>query len=175
MSEKDVLHTETKKEKMRRLLTCHRFHMMIVFLVIIDCICVASELLILELERLIIPDEHACEQKPLIASNHSILNNTNHSTLNHTSHTVKHHDDHHSGVHLAFYVTESIFKYLSTSILGLFTIEVILKIILVPRVFKRKLEVLDAIIVTLTFALNLALIILHNELDALSGLFALLR
>lgn len=170
MSEEGISSSNTKRNTLRKLLTCHRFHVIIVILVIVDCICVASELLVLELEHLIIPKNNACENKSLVAFNNSTLKNTNHIFKIHKEKQTGNYN-----LHMTFYVVENILKYTSTSILGLFTVEVILKIILVPNVFKRKLELIDAVIVTCTFGLNLALIILHNEADALSGLFAILR
>ncbi len=62
------------------------------------------------------------------------------------------------------------------SILSFFVLEVIVKIIVMPRIFlKHKLEILDAIVIILSFSLNVYLLFRKDDLESVVGLFALLR
>lgn len=62
------------------------------------------------------------------------------------------------------------------SIISLFVIEIILKLIFIPKIFlKRKLEIFEAIIIVITFCLDLTSIIAKNNLISIISLITLIR
>ena len=103
-------------------------------------------------------------------TNHEIkLNELNQTLIQHDSHGHHHgsnvtdhnhhsskHDNHQA--HLIFHVLEMIFKYTSITILGMFVVEFIVKLIFTPRVFIKVWEILDALVVVISFGLNIYLI-----------------
>ena len=136
--------------KIRLLIKSHKFHVVIVTLVIIDCLCIATELLIAELAKHILNEQnHECTEKENLIST-----NKTHSNNSSDLHDLKPNHNK-SQYHAWFNIIESILRHISTLILGLFTIEVIVKLILVPEIFiKSKWEILDAFVVVFSFSIN---------------------
>lgn len=158
-------------QKTRLLIKSHEFHIAIVTLVIIDCLCIAGELLISELAKHILDEqEHDC-----VAKENSIRNKTNFST-NSSHNTTEIDEIHKNDYHVLFNVIESILSHFSTLILGIFTVEVFVKLVLVPDIFiKSKWEILDAVIVIISFSINITLIVMEDSFEGITGLFVLLR
>lgn len=150
------------------------FHKLIVALVIVDCLCVASELLLLEISKYVMQNG---QQKVLCMAK---TLNTTHHFLNKSSELNQHKNDSHHGsspeLHLFFEISEDILKYISTSILGLFCIELVVKLMLIPQIFvKSKWEILDGFVVFVSFSLNIFLIVLGDTMESVTGLLVLLR
>lgn len=144
--------------KLRNFIKSHEFHTIIVVLVIIDCICVTCDLLLLELSKFVLHPEPKC------------LNTTDSS-----SHQI-HEDSPDEDAHLFFEITEILLQIITTIILSVFTIEVIVKIILVPDIFiKSKWEILDAIVVVVSLGLNIVLMAIGDMKESVSGLIVILR
>ena len=94
------------------------------------------------------------------------------------NHGSKADGDHHgeeSGFEKFLHVLELICEYGSTSILSLFMVEITAKLIFNPKSFFKCLELMDAFIVTISFGLNLYLIITHVEIHSVASLFTILR
>ena len=138
---------ESKKKsnnKIKSFLESHKFHTIIVILVIVDCLCVAIELIIEHLEKYVLGNNDA--------------------------------DDKHSHSHLYFHIIENILKYTSLTILALFVIEIIVKLIFVPRIFiKLKWEILDALVVIISFGVNLYLLFNKHLVTSVGIFLTLLR
>lgn len=153
----------------KKILRSHKLHAIIIFIVIIDCLIVSTEIILLEIQQFITyqvksDDTNNVGIIPMNATsrNHSI-----------TDLALNKKDDSQSKDVLK--AATNILKYLSTSLLGLFTMEIIMKLIFIPEIFKKKLELIDAIIVVLTFILNICLIVYKILYGELSALFSLLR
>ena len=152
--------------KLRAFINSHRFHAVIVILVVVDCLCVALELFIFEVERHMANDPSISDCINKITQWHNVS----------LQHIEPHHTDQHSGIHLFLKIVEGVLKYTSLGILGLFVVEVIVKLAVEPRIFiKSKWEILDAVVVVLTFMLNVFLLIKKDAFESVAGLFALLR
>jgi hypothetical protein len=75
-----------------------------------------------------------------------------------------------------FYLACSIITKLSITILGIFLVEVIMKLLLIPKIFiKHKLEILDAFVIIISFGLNLFLILKDEKTEPFVGLYMLIR
>ena len=66
-------------------------------------------------------------------------------------------------------------EYASTGILTIFMIEIVLKLVVDLERFKQWLEIMDAVIITSTFCLNLYLIIEKVEIHSVASLLTILR
>lgn len=144
--------------KLRHFIKSHEFHTIIVVLVIIDCICVTCDLLLLELSKFVLHPEPKC------------LNVTDPST-----HEI-HEDSADEDVRLFFEISELLLQIITTIILSVFTIEVVVKLILVPDIFiKSKWEILDAIVVVVSLGLNIFLMAIGDAKESVSGLIVILR
>ena len=144
----------------RKLLKSHKLHVAIVILIIIDCLCVAAELIISDIER------HLEEPESLIIPSINLNKHGNNSnSVTEGQHVMP---------HVILRTLESIFKFTSLTILGLFTVEVIVKLLLIPReIFSSIWEIVDSIVVVLSFGLNIFLVVSHIHNAA--GLLVLLR
>lgn len=78
-------------------------------------------------------------------------------------------------LHLFFEILEKICEFGSLTILGIFILEIIAKLIFDPKSFLKLLELLDIIIVTVSFGLNLFLLINNIQIHTITGLITLLR
>lgn len=174
---------------LRKFISSHKFHMIIIILVVIDALAVGSELLLHEIENHLIPQQlpkcinHLSQQNHVnknvttdLSSHDSvdtdIFQNKTHLSLNDYKH--EHHENH--KLHLLFEIISSILEHITITILGIFTIEVFLKLILVPKiVFNSLWEIIDSIIVVSSFCLNLYLYFNKNEFHNATALLALLR
>jgi hypothetical protein len=163
MEEIDSVNEKTFLHKIRSFLNSHQVHIAIIVLVIIDCLCVSFELLIYEYEKITNP-KIDCPNSSTFKEH-----------LNKTS--GEHHELNHShNFHLFLEVIEEILKYTSLTILSIFVLEILLKLILMPNIFvKSKWEIPDAIVVLLSFSLNIFLLFKQNEMESIAGLIALLR
>lgn len=110
-------------DKMKKILTSHYAHMIIIALVLIDSLCVTVELII------------------------SLENGDENEALHHV---------------------ESIFKYLGLSILTFFMLELILKIIFINwDILKSKLEIFDAVIVLVSFTMEIVFLHKKSSIEAI--------
>jgi len=119
-------------DKMKKILTSHYLHIVIIALVLIDSLCVTVELVI-SLEE----------------------NGEENEALHHT---------------------ENVFKYLGLSILTFFMFELVLKIIFINwDILKSKLEVFDAVIVLVSFTMEIVFLHKKSSIEAIGGILALFR
>lgn len=147
--------------KSRKFIDSHTFHMIIVALVVIDCLCVAAELIIGNIE------EHLGKEE-LVSVGIPTRNLTGEE-----GHGVEEGHDKH-GIHMFLHISEMFMKYTSLFILGVFTIEVFVKLILVPKIILASAwEIVDSIIVVISFTMIIYLEYIH--LHHAAGLIALLR
>ncbi len=54
-------------------------------------------------------------------------------------------------------------------------VEIVVKIIFDPKSFRKVLEILDGLVITISFSLNIFLLINNIQVHAISGLITLLR
>jgi len=155
------------KIKIQAFLKSENFHKLVVILVVIDCLCVASELLLYELGRYVLANNsaHSSCTRPNAPST---TNLTREQPFSHPNKAPE-------GADLFFIIFEDIFKYTSTGILSLFMAEIIVKLVIVPRIFRSKWEILDTIVVVTSLTLNVVLFALGDQMEAVTGLIVLLR
>jgi hypothetical protein len=167
--------------KTQKFLLSHEFQISVVVLVVIDCLCVAGELIIESIQNAI-EKHHAIHGRKSHSS--SLTSNKTESILNHTSGFVGHeetvispggHHIHHDNMHPVLFVLEEIFKYASFVILCVFIVEIILRLIFVPRVFAHILELLDTCVILISFSLNLFLVITERDFYIFTGIITILR
>ncbi len=154
-------------QQIKKLLKSEKLHKIIITLVVIDCLIVALELLLYELGKYVL-HSHAIDAN---CNKQNKVSITNFTSNNAHSHLKKHEEK----ADLFFEITEKILKGLSTGILSLFMVEILFKLVFDPRVFKSKWEILDAFVVLCSLSLNIVLFFLSDDLEAVSGLFVLLR
>jgi hypothetical protein len=108
----------------------------IIVLVLFDSICVASELILII--------ENSKENNICHTINNTIRNNRtkNDENIGHTHHPIE--------------IILLILKYIGITILGIFIIEILIKIIFNTRAFfKTKMEIFDALVVAISFVLDI--------------------
>jgi hypothetical protein len=91
---------------------------------------------------------------------------------------VQESNHHSSRDHILFkllYIFERTCKYGSITILAIFMVEICVKIIFDPKSFKKILEILDGLVIAISFSLNVFLLIKKIEVHAITGLITLLR
>lgn len=153
---------------MKRVLNSHDFHVSVIVLVIIDCFVLTAELII----------DHLNDTLNDSIEHHAVKSNTTHLTTLMPRH---HHDDDESELRgfgawgPFFHILEEFFKWTSMIILTIFVVEIILKLIFIPRTFLKILEVFDAFIVVTSFLLNLYLFNKKHHIHSITGLITLLR
>jgi hypothetical protein len=159
-------------KRIRRVLNSHRFHIVIIVLVAIDCLFVAGELAIDYIEmHLAKGNNDQQNDKQFLMTKQSDLdlayrNATQNQNLNH---------DHHSPLAKLLKALEHICKYGSFTILLLFVIEICFKVIFTPRKCCKFFEIFDAIVVIVSFSVNFYLLVAGMAIHALSGLMTIFR
>ena len=156
----------TFRDKVKRILESHQFHTAVIVLVIIDCLCVAIELILDFMEK---------ESKSPMSAHLDVIK-SNHSLLNSSENLHHQPVHHHSNTHMIIEILEKVLKYTSLSILGFFVIEITFKIAFIPKVFvKNKFEIFDAVVVIISFATNLFLFFYKHIVYSIGALLTILR
>lgn len=157
------------KHDIEKLQSSSKYHWIIIYLVAIDCFSIITELLIEYIELSITSEKFHFTQHYL---DQGVINlNKTHKLLTHYSRL-----ENQIGSYNWLCVLETFFKYLGTSILGIFVIEFVVKLIFTPRkLFAKKWEFIDTIIVITSFSVNLYLIKRHHAVHSTIGLITLLR
>jgi hypothetical protein len=76
----------------------------------------------------------------------------------------------------AWLLAEDCIEYLGITILCLFLVEIILKIVLIPRIFFRsKLEIFDAIVVVMSLVLEITFSIIELDYNGIGAVITILR
>ncbi len=120
----------TFSQKMKKILTSHYMHFIIIALVLLDSLCVTIELV-------------------------GMLENVQSESLEHL---------------------EVVIKYLGLSILSIFMVELVLKVIFINvELLKSKFEIFDAFIVLISFIAECVFIQHKDSIEALGGILALFR
>ena len=104
-------------QKIRNFIESDGFHKFIITLVIIDCLCVASEILLGELEKYLIPSDPCALKVEHHAKLHSNLTTSHHNESLHTKHSSG--ENHHESNHLLHHIFEIIEIILSTTTLSI--------------------------------------------------------
>ena len=79
-------------------------------------------------------------------------------------------------LHFYFHLFENILKYTTITILALFVLEVVTKLVFIPKVFiESKWEILDALVVVISFAINIYLLKNKQLVMSIGALLTLLR
>jgi hypothetical protein len=109
--------------------------------------------------------------------NHSVLvlNKTLNSSIQQLDPSSKVNLKSKENLHLFFEILEKICEFGSLTILGVFILEIVAKLIFDPKSFLKLLELLDVIIVTVSFGLNLFLLVNNIQIHTITGLITLLR
>lgn len=154
---------------MKSVMKSHNMHLLVVFLVIVDSICVSFELildLVITVHNQYESNNSKSELK-LITSNKTLYNADKNDPEAHKSEF--------NFLWLLISV-QSVLKYFGLSILSFFVIEIILKIIFIPRdVIKSKWGVFDTAVVFVSFILDIILLVNKQLLHTVSGLITLFR
>ncbi len=174
------------RKTIRDTLNSPKFHLFIITLVVLDCFFVAGELIIDYIEIHISkthPNLHRSDLSLFTANQHDMdemyendtrisdnlsLKKNNASLLNFNKHkewsmlkTLK--------------VLEKICKYSSFTILSIFVVDILVKLVVEPGKFLKVFELFDAIVVFCGFFLNLYLLKSNVVIHSLSGLITVLR
>ncbi|CAF0817160.1 unnamed protein product [Brachionus calyciflorus] len=149
-----------------RILRSNKLHIIVILLVILDCLCISLEL-ILDLIISINNDSRENFARYEQAFNSTIRKKSNYFDLVHSLDA--------KSISILISV-EHVLKFLSLSILCFFVIEIILKLIFTPReVFKSIWGILDAIVVFVSFFLDILLLRNKQLLHTVTGLLTLFR
>ena len=112
-------------EKIRKILTSNKFHLLMILLTVLDCICV------------------------VIQVTFDIIHSKKRSMR----------------------IAEVVVELVSCSILSLFLTEIFLKLIFLPKHFiKSKIELFDALIVIISFSLEIVSLVKHDQIHAIEAL-----
>lgn len=146
------------RRQMKLVLNSREFHISVIVLVIIDCFGLTAELII----------DHL---------NDVLLDMNSKKTSNLTDH---HHDIHREPSGFGpwapyFHFLEDIFKYTSLVILSIFLVEIALKLLFTPLNFCKILEVFDALVIIVSFSLNLYLLNKKHHIHSITGLITMMR
>lgn len=161
------------KYELEKLQLSTRYQWLIIFLVGLDCFCIGIELLIEFIELSLIKQEYYFTKEHFFQD--LIKLNDTYIMLN-TSSTFFHLISETSKLHKTLFYLENFFKYLGTSILGLFIIEFVIKAIFIPMNFFIKIwEFIDAVIVLFSFTVNIYLFKRNHAVHSIIGLITLLR
>lgn len=154
---------------MKKVLTSHKFHVSVVVLVIVDCFVLIAELVIDHLED-------ALNESIGYHATKSVNHLGNHtSPISMVSSHIEHKQTGFGAWGPFFHMLEELFKFTSFTILSIFMVEIILKLIFIPRTFCKVLEIFDAFIVVSSFTLKILLFHREHRLHSITGLITLLR
>lgn len=156
---------------MKAFLNSHKFHVSVIVLVIVDCFVLTAELIIDHLNDAL-KDPNFSNDKKDSSMSHNLTDHSHSSQDSHNSHEKS------SGFGSygpLFHVLEEVFKYTSLTILSIFVVEIILKLIFIPKIFTKPLEIFDALVVIVSFALNLYLFNKKHHIHSFTGLITMMR
>ncbi|CAF0789658.1 unnamed protein product [Brachionus calyciflorus] len=157
--------------KLEKYLNSTGFHTIINILTVIDCICIIIILILEYVELSIIHNDFLEFQKTLRDENFKDINLLQ-KTLNVTLEQVKRTETTRPNFRLAHIILTVIIL----TILSLFIIEILTKLIFTPRIFiKRKFEILEAIVIIVSFGFDFTLLIGRDEILSIIGLATLIR
>jgi hypothetical protein len=188
---KSLKSEKTFRQQAKSILKSHKFHMIIIGLIVLDCICCIGELAIDFIESEFIHKnmrfnslsgnhirDHQRRSAIVNASNeyvHNGLNNSNKLFDTILDSRFAQNDNIHR-LDRVLTILETCLKYTSLAILSMFLIEIIFKVIFVPKIFiKSKWEIPDAIVVISSFTINLILIHKKHAIHTIGGLILILR
>jgi hypothetical protein len=169
--ERKIVNKNSVLEKVRNILNSHRFHTIIIILVVVDCCLVAGELIIDWIE-IHLEKESVNDDRKFLQTKKSHLDTAYRNLTDAHSH---HDDTHKSGVAQFLKTLELICKYGSFSILSFFIIEIAIKAVVMPKNCCKFFEVFDAFVVIVSWSMNLFLMIVGVAIHALSGLMTIFR
>lgn len=164
------------RSKMKKVLNSHKFHTVVLILIVLDCFFVTAELVIDHI------NEFLRDAKADLLKN-CPKNTTEHAVEHTTEHATEHSSDYEDeqlesgfgrwGPYL--HVLEETFKYMSLAILCLFIIEIIIKLIFTPKSFLKILEIFDVFVILVSFSLNIYLFNKKHHIHSITGLITMLR
>lgn len=152
-------------EGIKQILKSNKLHIIVILLVILDCICISSELIL----DLIISINSESREK---TKDDNCQNNTTKTNLN--LFKLLYSID--PNVISILISIEYVLKFIGLGILGFFVIEITLKLIYIPHeVIKSIWGILDAIVVFVSFILDILLLKNKQLLHTVTGLLTLFR
>lgn len=184
------------RHHVKHVLNSHYFHVLVIVLIVVDCLCVLGEIVIDYVDvtlakhgRQAHNTTHALQTTKMISalidSSESIVHrdSTEYIYADHgdDNHTISHERvaAHHAGhpkLHHALEVTEDVLKFISLAILGLFIIEIVLKMLFTPgKFFKSKLEIMDAVVIVVSFVVSLLVINIKHVIHSFGALLIVIR
>ncbi|RNA21363.1 voltage-gated hydrogen channel 1 [Brachionus plicatilis] len=141
------------------------FHHAVNILTIINCIAILI-ILVIEITELSIID------REFIKLSEEFLEEKKHQKI---ENIIMYFEMKHPKL-IDFAIVYKTLSILILSILGIFIIEIILKIIFVPKIFaQRQFEVVEALIVVISFMLNLSLLFEKSQVLSVISLITLIR
>lgn len=141
------------------------FNHVVNILTIINCICILAVLVIEHTELSII-------NRDFIRLSEEFLKERGKESI---ASILTHLDTKHQQT-VDFRAIYKTFSIIILSILGAFIIEIVFKIIFTPKIFaQRQFEILEALIITISFVLNLSLLFEKSQVLSVISLITLIR
>ena len=165
------------KTNIQLLLNSPKFHFFIIALVVLDCLFVAGELIIDYIEIHIYSKTNSHSDEIFFKANPRdmdlIYENVTSFLSNRTTLDLVSRPN--FSVTRTLKILEKICKYSSFTILTIFVVDILIKVLIEPKKFLKLFELFDAIVVFSGFFLNLYLINSNVVIHSLSGLITVLR
>lgn len=150
---------------MKSLMKSHQLNLLVVCLVIIDCVCILLELVI-DLIITVYKKDNKLETNSSLMDNSTSIIFKRYKLFNTFEINV---------VSLLISL-ESLLKYFGLGILCIFVIEIFLKLIFIPKdILKSIWGLIDAIVVFVSFILDILLLKNKHLLHTVTGLITLFR
>ena len=166
-------------ELIKKLFHSHKFHKAIVILVIIDCLCVAVELIIEHIDVYVLGydgDMKKSDDLPATYSANKSVSNGVTDYNNATSTSYSKPTDPNYNLHLFLAVLAKILKITSIIILSVFVVEILFKLVFLFKMFIRsKFEIFDAFIIVVSLGVNIFLLMNKKMVMSIGGLLTLFR
>jgi hypothetical protein len=167
-SDISIPYSTTWLGKVQTFFLSNKFHVLIVVLVVLDCLCVAGKLTIESLHN----EKNNATSR---SSSREALNRSQSDSFNCTCLPINETLVNGLAMNPAMCSAEKVFKYASFAILSVFVFEIVLRIIFVPKVFTRFLELFDTMVILVSFGLSLFLVIKQHDVYSFTGMVTILR
>ena len=162
---------KTISDKLRKILSSQWFNHCINVLTIIDCLSVIIVLIIEYIELSIINKDYLRITKLFLQASKR-TNTSEIMNLNETLANLEYYNPNVSD----FKIASKILTTIILTILGFFILEIIIKLIFLPRIFtERKFEIAEALVIVISFILNLSLIFEKVQVLSVISLVTLIR
>lgn len=158
-------------DELRKILNSKWFNYCINLLTIIDCLSVIIVLIIEYIELSMINKDYMKITKLIIQASKR-TNKTAFLDLDETLANLEYYNPNVSDFKVAYQILTTVIL----TILGFFILEIIIKLIFLPKIFtERKFEIAEALIIVISFILNLSLLFEKVQVLSVISLITLIR